>query len=318
MGEKANQETIGSEAPSDEHERPATQASRLVQWVTFLAIVIPLLGLIAAPFFLWGWGFRWTDLGLLLGMYVLTALGITVGFHRLFVHRSFETYMWVKVILAILGSMAVQGPLAQWVGQHRRHHQYSDTPEDPHTPHHHGDGILGVLRGFWHAHIGWFFDPEPPDLARYVPDILGSAALRWTSRLFPLWVALGLILPGVLGGLITRSWGGVWTGVLWGGLVRVLLVHHVTWSVNSACHLWGARPFESGDMSRNNPVFGILALGEGWHNTHHAFPSSARHGLRWWQIDVSYWVIRLLALFRLAWNVKLPSSEAQIKRRATS
>ena len=138
------------------------------------------------------------------------------------------------------------------------------------------------------------------------------------SYLFPVWVALGLILPGVLGGIITQSWAGVWTGVIWGGLIRVLLVHHVTWSVNSACHLWGARPFTTDDMSRNNFVFGILALGEGWHNTHHAFPTSARHGLRWWQIDASYWVIRALALFRLAWNVKLPSPEAQARRHTTS
>ena len=282
-----------------------------VRLATLVVILVPMLGVVAAPFFVWGWGFGWTDLGLLVGMYVLTALGITVGFHRLFVHRSFETYTWVKFIFAVLGSMAVQGSLFRWVGRHRRHHQHSDTPHDPHTPHHHGTGVLGLLKGFWHAHMGWFFEADPPDLYRYVADLVGSRTLRVADALFPLWIALGIVLPAVLGGVITQSWRGVWTGLIWGGLVRVFLVHHVTWSVNSACHLWGLQPYGSKDESRNNFLFGVLALGEGWHNTHHAFPTSARHGLRWWQIDMSYWVIRTLELLRLAWNVKLPSQQAQ-------
>lgn len=288
-----------------------------VRVVVFLVILIPLLGVIAAPFFLWGWGFGWTDLGLLVGMYLLTVVGITVGFHRLFVHRSFETYMGVKFILAILGSMAVQGSLFKWVGMHRRHHQHSDTCEDPHSPQHGGGGIVGTLKGFWHAHIGWFFDADPPDLDRYVKDLSASRALRVASALSPLWVVLGLIIPAVLGGVITQTWAGVWTGLIWGGLVRVFLVHHVTWSINSACHLWGQQPYESNDMSRNNLLFGILGLGEGWHNTHHAFPTSARHGLKWWQVDVSYWIIRLLALLGLAWNLRLPTKESQAKARTT-
>jgi stearoyl-CoA desaturase (delta-9 desaturase) len=309
---------VVASAESPPHKTVARRAPFLVQVVTFLAIIIPLLGVIVAPFFLWGWGFGWTDLGLLLGMYILTSLGITVGFHRLFVHRSFETYMWIKFIWAILGSMAVQGSLFKWVGMHRRHHQHSDTSDDPHTPHGHGGGILGLLRGFWHSHIGWFFEADPPDLDRYVKDLSASRTLRVASVLFPLWVVLGLVLPAVLGGVITLSWGGVWTGLIWGGLVRLFLVHHVTWSVNSACHLWGFRPFRSDDESRNNFVFGILAMGEGWHNTHHAFPTSARHGLRWWEIDMSYWVIRTLALLGLAWNLKLPTREAQAKERRTT
>jgi stearoyl-CoA desaturase (Delta-9 desaturase) len=288
----------------------------LERLITIAAIIIPLAAVIAVPFFLWGWGFHWTDLGLLLGMYVVTVIGITVGFHRLFVHRSFETYAWVKWIWAVLGSMAVQGPLFQWVALHRRHHQFSDTPDDPHSPRHEGHGVLGLLKGFWHAHIGWFFTPDPPNLHRYVADLGQSRALRVTSRLFPVWVALGLLIPAVLGGVITLSWVGVLTGLIWGGLVRIFLVHHVTWSVNSACHLWGRQPFRCNDDSRNNLIFGILALGEGWHNTHHAFPTSARHGLRWWQIDVSYYVIRALAWMHLAWDVKLPSKKAQAERRA--
>jgi stearoyl-CoA desaturase (delta-9 desaturase) len=297
---------------------PHEQASLALRIATIIAIVLPLLGVVAAPFFVWGWGFGWTDLGLLLGMYVLTALGITVGFHRLFVHRSFETYTWVKFIWAVLGSMAVQGSLLQWVAMHRRHHQYSDTPDDPHSPRHEGHGVFGLLKGFWHAHIGWLFEPDPPNLERYVADLRQSRALRVASALFPLWVALGLVIPAVVGGVITLSWAGVWTGLIWGGLVRIFLVHHVTWSVNSACHLWGLRPYKSDDESRNNILFGVLAMGEGWHNTHHAFPTSARHGLQWWQIDVSYWVIRILALLGLAWNVKLPTEEAQARERRTA
>jgi stearoyl-CoA desaturase (Delta-9 desaturase) len=298
----------GVSPPFEEVYERAPLGLRLV---TLAVIIVPLLGLAVAAVLLWGWGFSWVDLGLLLGLYVPTALGITIGFHRLLVHRSFETYAGVKFILAALGSMAVQAPVFKWVAVHRRHHQHSDEPDDPHTPHHSGTGVLGRLRGYWHAHIGWFFDPEPVDQDRYVKDIRQCTSLRVANALFVLWVALGLLVPAALGGILTGTWLGFWTGLIWGGLVRILLVHHVTWSVNSACHLWGFRPYRSHDQSRNNIVFGILALGEGWHNTHHAFPTSARHGLRWWQIDISYWVIRALALLGLAWNVKLPTREAQ-------
>lgn len=285
--------------------------------VTLVGVTVPPLGLVAAVALLWGWGFHWTDLGLLLGMYALTLLGVTVGFHRLFVHRSFETVMPVKIVLTALGSMAFQGAMIHWVGLHRWHHQHSDAPEDVHSPHHSGRGVFGFLLGFWHSHIGWAFRADPPGLDRYVQDLKKSPTLRIVSALFPGWAVLGLVLPAVLGGLLTGSWAGAGTGLLWGGLVRVLLVHHVTWSVNSVCHLWGRRPFRSEDESRNNLVFGVLALGEGWHNTHHAFPTSARHGLRWWQLDISYYVIRALALVGLAWNVKLPSKQAQLNERRT-
>jgi stearoyl-CoA desaturase (delta-9 desaturase) len=285
-------------------------------WVAnVLAVILPFLGLGAAAVFFWGWGFHWVDLGLLLGMYVLTAIGITVGFHRLFTHRSFETYAPVQFVLGVLGSMTVQGPLLKWVALHRRHHEHSDEVLDPHSPHRYGSGVIGLLRGLWHAHLGWVFRPDPPDLDRYVKDLRHSGMLRMVSALFPLWVALGLVLPAALGGVISLSWMGVWTGLMWGGLGRIFLVHHVTWSVNSVCHLWGMRPYRTGDQSRNNFLFGILAMGEGWHNSHHAFPTSARHGLRWWQPDVSYLVIRSLALLHLAWNVKVPNREAQARQR---
>jgi stearoyl-CoA desaturase (delta-9 desaturase) len=279
-----------------------------------VAVTAPVLGLVAAVVFLWGRGFSWVDLGLLGGMYTGTAVGITVGYHRLFTHRSFETNRALQFVLAVLGSMAVQGPLLQWVAYHRRHHQHSDTRDDPHSPHHHGAGPLGLLRGLWHAHVGWVFLSEPPNLSRYVKDLCQSRLLRYVSALFPLWVLAGLTIPTVLGGVLTLSWSGALFGLVWGGLVRIFLVHHVTWSVNSVCHRWGGRPYRSADESRNNFVFGVLALGEGWHNNHHAFPTSARHGLRWWQIDVSYWIIRALAWVRLAWDVKLPAPHALVRQ----
>ena len=288
----------------------SAKVSLRVRAAMLTAVITPFLGLIAAIISFWGWGFRWSDLALLLAMYVLTVLGVTVGFHRLFTHRAFETNKAVQCVFAVLGSMAVQGPLLQWVAMHRRHHQHSDHAEDPHSPHHQGDGVWGVVRGLWHAHLGWMLEAKPPDLHRYVKDLRQSKLLRAVSVLFPLWVAVGLVIPTALGWLLTGTPGGAWTGFIWGGLVRILFVHHVTWSINSVCHVWGRQPFESHDQSRNNALFGIFGLGEGWHNTHHAFPTSARHGLRWWQIDISYWVIRGLESAGLAWNVKLPSRAA--------
>lgn len=291
-------------------------AARLVN---LLAVVLPFAGLVAAIVLLWGYGFSWVQLGLLLGMYVATILGITVGFHRLFTHRAFETHRAVKAVLAVLGSMAVEGPLLTWVASHRRHHQHSDDVEDPHSPHAHGGGrggVRGVLRGLWHAHVGWLFTPDPAGWRRYVGDLAQDRLLKRISDLFPLWVLIGLLLPALLGGVLTASWSGALFGFLWGGLARVFLVHHVTWSINSVCHLWGSRPFRSGDESRNNFLMGVLALGEGWHNNHHAFPTSARHGLRWWQIDVSYWVIRGLEVVGLARKVRVPAAAAMMAKRA--
>jgi stearoyl-CoA desaturase (delta-9 desaturase) len=288
-----------------EDGEPLTLLARLAN---LGAIILPIAGLVAAMLFSWGWGFSWTALGLLLGMYLLTGLGITVGYHRLFTHRAFETSRVVKATFAILGSMAVQGSVLHWVAVHRRHHQHSDKDGDPHSPNRHGRGVLGVLRGLIHSHVGWIFQPVTPHLMRYVGDLRQSKMIRVISALFPVWVLAGLAIPTLLGGLITLSWSGALLGFIWGGLVRIFLVHHVTWSVNSVCHFWGSRPYRTGDHSRNNLLFGILALGEGWHNNHHAFPTSARHGLRWWQFDASYWVIRALAAMKLAWAVKLPTT----------
>jgi len=280
------------------------------------AIIVPIAGLVAAMLLLWGWGFSWTALGVFLGMYLFTGIGITVGYHRLFTHRSFETPNVIKALLGIFGSMAAEGPLMKWVAMHRRHHQHSDQEGDPHSPHLHGRGVWSVIRGLWHAHVGWIFKPDPPDWQRYVGDLQRSKLIRVVDALCPLWMLLGLIFPAVLAGVITLSWWGALLGFIWGGLVRILVVHHVTWSVNSICHMWGGRPYETNDGSRNNLLFGLLALGEGWHNNHHAFPTSARHGLRWWQFDFSYVVIWCMARLRLAWKVKRPPAHLVLARKA--
>lgn len=278
---------------------------------TLLVILVPFIGLIAAIALTWGWGFSWFHMGLMAGTYILTGIGITVGFHRYFTHKSFETNKVIVAALGILGSMTWQGSVIKWVEMHRKHHQFSDRHDDPHSPHQAGDGLWGWLKGAFHSHMGWFFSVDPPDLHKYAPDLRANKMIRVISDLFVFWAALSIIIPGLIALAVTGTWKGALLGALWGGLVRVFLLHHVTWSVNSICHLWGKKEFRSHDESRNNPIVGILALGEGWHNTHHAFPTSARHGLRWWQLDLSYWFIRSLVFCGLAWNMKLPSKEAQ-------
>jgi stearoyl-CoA desaturase (delta-9 desaturase) len=281
-----------------------------------LTIFLPLAGLITAMALAWGRGFGWLELGVLFAMYVPTALGVTIGYHRLFTHKSFETGRTLTAILGVLGSMSAEGPILRWVAFHRRHHQHSDRPGDPHSPHEHGEGVLAILKGFVHAHAGWLLRTTDPDIARYAADLRKSRLVRVVSALFPLWVVLSMLIPAAASGLISLSWSGALLGFLWGGLVRILLVHHITWSVNSICHLWGTRPFRSHDESRNNPIVGVLAFGEGWHNNHHAFPTSARHGLRWWEIDTSYMVIWALARLGLVWNVRIPARERLLAKRA--
>jgi stearoyl-CoA desaturase (Delta-9 desaturase) len=279
-------------------------------------VIVPFLGLIAAIALTWHRGFSWLQLGLLVGMYISTATGIAVGYHRLFTHRAFETNPVVKFILAALGAMAAEGTVSQWVAHHRKHHQLSDREGDPHSPHLHGNGFFEMLGGLWHAHIGWFFDTDSPTIQRYSADLRQDRVIRFVDRLGGTWVVIGLLIPAVLGGIIGHSWMEALMGLIWGGLVRVFFVHHVTWSINSVCHFWGSQDFRTPDQSRNNLIFGIVGCGEGWHNNHHAFPNSARHGLRWWQLDINYLIIRAMALVGLAWNIKLPSRENLIHKRA--
>jgi stearoyl-CoA desaturase (delta-9 desaturase) len=300
--ESANTPPPTSKSAPGELQVPSI--SRGLRIANLIVVILPFLAFAAVAVSLWGRAFGWVDLGLLLGMYMVTGLGITVGYHRLFTHRSFETNRAVQFLLAVFGSMALEGPLLKWVAIHRRHHQYSDTQLDPHSPHREGQSIGELVRGLWHAHLGWIFQPEPANLSHYVKDLRQSRLLRMVSALFPIWVAIGLLIPAMLGGLLTGTWMGAATGLVWGCLARIFLVHHVTWGVNSLCHFWGGQPFRTGDESRNNFLFGAMGLGEGWHNNHHAFPTSARFGLRWWQIDVGYWFIGALSLLGLASTVR--------------
>lgn len=283
---------------------------------TLLAVTLPFVALVIGMVLLYPVAFNWPFLVLLLGMYLLTGFGITVGYHRLFTHRSFKAHPTVKVALGVLGSMAVEGPLIEWVATHRCHHQHSDRDDDPHSPHSHGAGLKNMLKGFFHAHMGWFLDRKTADVQRYAPDLLKDKTVVRISKLFPLWVALGLIIPAIIGGIITQSWFGVLMGFLWGGMIRVLMVHHITWSVNSVCHIWGKKDYQTADESRNNVVCGVLALGEGWHNNHHAFPTSARHGLRWWQFDSSFLLIRLLSFVGLVKGIRVPAQSRLDSKRA--
>jgi stearoyl-CoA desaturase (delta-9 desaturase) len=266
------------------------------KFIILALVVIPLLGVVVAIRLLWHRAVDWRDLALLVGLYVPISMGITIGFHRYLTHRGFRANPVVKVTLLILGSMAVEGAAIAWAANHRKHHALADQAGDPHSP----------ADGFLHAHVGWLFEGKAADQQVYARDLRDDRLVGVISRTFPLWVALSLLLPFAIGG---------WTGLLWGGLVRIFLTHHVTWSVNSVCHTFGSRPFGTKDLSRNQWVVGLLALGEGWHNNHHAFPRSALHGLRWWQVDLSGLTIRLLERLRLIWNVqRVKPVEVQTRR----
>jgi stearoyl-CoA desaturase (delta-9 desaturase) len=299
-----------ADAPTAAMPHDHEEISLQLKIINLTAVILPFVGLAAAIVLLWGSHFDWVYLGIMAGMYLMVAFGITMGYHRLFTHRSFETGPVMTGILGVLGSMAVEGPILWWVAMHRRHHQHADEEHDPHSPHQHGETLAGMLKGLYHSHIGWLLASQPKNLGKYVGDLRRDKVVRTVSRYFPFFVLLGMIIPAIAGGLLTMSWKGALLGFVWGGLVRTFFVHHVTWSINSVCHFWGSQPFKGGDESRNNPIFGVLGMGEGWHNNHHAFPTSARHGLWWWQIDTTYLMIRLMEKLGLVWRVKVPTPDA--------
>jgi stearoyl-CoA desaturase (delta-9 desaturase) len=260
-----------------------------------------------------------TDLLLFFGLYVICGFGITIGFHRMLTHRAFEAIGPLKAALLVAGSLAIQGPAIDWAVDHRTHHAFSDKEGDPHSPHHgFSSSIWGRLRGLGHAHVGWMFDHSRSDVERYAKDLLHDRLVVTISRLFPLWVVLSFAIPFALGGLITRSWAGAFTGLIWGGLVRLFFNHHVTWSVNSICHVFGRRPFTAGDRSTNNWVLALPSLGEAWHHNHHVFPTSAFHGLGWRQVDLSGLVIATWEKLGLVRNVRRPSAEQIGRKRAAA
>jgi stearoyl-CoA desaturase (delta-9 desaturase) len=274
---------------------------------TFL--LVPFLALAAAVPFFWGWGVSWLDLTIGGAFFVVSTLGVTVGYHRYFTHGAFRAKRALRIALAIAGGLAAQGPVIGWVADHRRHHAFSDRDGDPHSPWLFGTSAVALARGFWHAHMGWLFGRDKTNVDRFAPDLAADRDLRVVDRLFPVWVVTSLLLPPLLGGLITLSWWGALTAFLWAGLARISFQHHVTWSVNSICHMIGERPFASRDRSANFWPLAILSMGESWHNTHHADPTSARHGAQRGQIDISARVIWAFEKLGWAWNVRWPTAK---------
>ncbi|HLJ65848.1 MAG TPA: acyl-CoA desaturase [Chloroflexota bacterium] len=265
--------------------------------ITLIAVVVPFLATILAIVKLWERQVVPVDIALLVGLYLLTGLGVTVGFHRFATHRGFKSGPVVEFVLLALGSMAVEGPVLQWVATHWKHHRLADKPGDPHSP----------LEGLLHAHIGWMFRSESRgEPERDAKHLLQDRTAVFVSRTFPLWAVLGFVIPYLVDG---------WRGFLWGGLVRLFITHHLTWSVNSVCHQFGRRSFDTPDESRNQWTVGLFGLGEGWHNNHHAFPESAFHGLHWYQVDISGYVIRLLEQLHLIDGVRRVSPERISRKR---
>jgi stearoyl-CoA desaturase (delta-9 desaturase) len=283
--------------------------------ITGLVTVLPFVGIGLAGWQLWESALHWSDIVVFLIVYTLTGLGITVGFHRLLTHRAFKTKPWLRGTFAALGSAAIEGPVISWVADHRKHHAFADREGDPHSPHvDHGHGVKGALKGLAHAHVGWLFiHTQRGNKERYAPDLVKDPVIQFVDRTFLLWVFLGLLTPFLLGWAIGGTLLAGLTGLLWGGLVRMLVLHHVTYSINSLCHFFGRRDYPTDDESRNLLWLAPLSLGESWHNNHHAFPTSAHHGLRFWQIDISAWVIRALEAVGLAWDVQRPSAERMAK-----
>jgi len=295
---------------------------RLDRFLTGTVTVLPVIGLGVAVWQLWASLIGWNDVFVFAIMYLLTGMGVTVGFHRLFTHRAYKTGPRTRFVLAALGSMAIEGPVISWVADHRKHHAFADVEGDPHSPHvDHGHGLSGALRGLWHAHVGWLFvHTQRGAHERYARDLVNDPIVARVHRQFVLWIIVGLVLPFGLGWLFGGTFTDGLTGMLWGGLVRMLVVHHVTYSINSLCHFFGRRNFPTEDESRNLMWLAPLTFGEAWHNNHHAFPTSASHGLSRVEraLDPSAWVIWTLEKLGLAWDVVRISPERQEAKRAAT
>jgi stearoyl-CoA desaturase (delta-9 desaturase) len=289
--------------------------TRAERTANLLGVVVPFAGVLVAIVLLWNRAVDGVDLAILAAMYVITGLGVTVGFHRLLTHRSFQTHAWLERTFAIMGSLSVQGSVLDWVADHRKHHAHADKEGDPHSPHvGHGTG----LRGLWHAHTGWLLENQgQADWKRYAAELYEDKHMRRIGRSFPWFVLVSLALPTLLGFVLDGfTLRGALLGYIWGGLVRIFLVHHVTWSVNSICHFFGRRRFEIEDHSTNVAWLSLVSFGESWHHNHHAFPRSAYHGLRRWEFDPSGWLISGLQRLGLAWNVVRITPERQRQKAA--
>ena len=290
------------------------EVSRSLRFAIGIFIVVPFLAVLAAVPVAWGGWLSWVDIALLVVFWAITALGITVGYHRLFTHGSFKAARPVKIALAVMGGMAIEGSINQWVADHRKHHQFSDDFGDPHSPWRFGTSKRAVAKGLLWSHMGWLFAEDQTVVREYAPDILNDKDLQRINRNFAWMVTATLLLPAILGGLITWSWIGALTAFFWAGLIRIAFVHHVTWSINSICHVFGKRPFKTRDNSSNVAWLAIPSFGESWHNLHHADPTCARHGVLKGQIDLSAEVIRGLERMNLAYDVRWPKPERLAKK----
>ena len=314
------------EAAADSAERPAFPASsdqvapgrvRLQQAITGLIVFGPLVGVVLAVVGLFGRGVTTLDLVLGVVFFAISGHGVSAGFHRLLTHRSFKAARPVKIVLAVAGSLAIEGSVISWVANHRRHHAYTDRPGDPHSPYEYGSGARALFRGALHAHVGWLFQSQPTDESRWAPDLCRDPDLVRISRLFPALAVGSLVAPAVIGWVATGTAAGALGGLVWGGLVRVFVLHHATFGVNSACHLWGRRPFvtRDADRSTNFAPLSVLSMGENWHNLHHSCPTLARHGVDRGQLDSTARLIWFLERVGLVWDVRWPEPERLDLRR---
>jgi stearoyl-CoA desaturase (delta-9 desaturase) len=292
--------------------------TKLERRVNISAVVVPFVAVALAVPLLWGDWIGPSDVIVFAIMYTLSGFGVTVGFHRMLTHRAFATHAPTRYVFAILGSLSVQGPVIDWVADHRKHHAHTDEEGDPHSPHvGHGSGVRGALRGLWHAHAGWLWRTHGQARAhKYARELIEDQGMRRINRRFPLIVLASLALPALLGFALTGTLHGALTGLVWGGFARIFLQHHITWSVNSVCHFFGRRRFEVDDHSTNVFWLALPSLGESWHHNHHAFPRSAAHGLRWWELDPSAALIALMRRLGLAWDVVRIAPERQTQKLA--
>jgi stearoyl-CoA desaturase (delta-9 desaturase) len=308
-----------STAVLDRPDRPESGAKPLTEGTQSTGILLTLWAFVTVPFaaliaavpVAWGGWLSWTDVGIAVFFYYLSGLGVTVGFHRYFTHGSFKAKRPLRVALAVAGSMAIQGNVIQWVADHRRHHAFSDVEGDPHSPWRYGESVRGLVKGLFHAHMGWLFHRELSNRARFAPDLQADRDLVRVDKLFPVLVAISMLAPAALGGLLTWSWAGALTALFWASLVRVSLLHHVTWSINSICHVFGERPFavREGDRAANFWPLAIISFGESWHNLHHADPTCARHGALRGQIDTTARVIWLFEKVGWVHDVRWPNPD---------
>ncbi|GAB3528830.1 acyl-CoA desaturase [Arthrobacter monumenti] len=303
--------TYARENPEQTSPRPVIDGPRNTagQISVYIGVLLPLAALVAAVPLAWGWGLTWIDVALFLVFYVISGLGVTIGYHRYFTHGSFKANKGLRGALAVAGSLSVQGSVITWVADHRRHHAFSDTDGDPHSPWAFGDSPWALAKGFWHAHMGWLFERDVTNRIRFAPDLLKDPMILRIDKMFGVWMLVTLLLPALIGGLVTMSWWGALTAFFWAGLARVAVLHHITWSVNSICHMVGEKPYHSRDKAGNFWPLAIASFGESWHNSHHADPTCARHGVDKGQIDIS---ARMIWMFeKLGWATKVKWSKPE-------